>query len=275
MLPTDQLLSFFAQDVPAGDITTLALISDKVAAARIEAREEMIVAGVEECVWLFEHFGVAVTVEAEDGEYVSAGERILALAGPVHAILAVERTALNLLGRMSGIATATAAAQELAALVNDHVKVAGTRKTAPGLRYFDKKAIRIGGGDPHRDGLSDAFLIKDTHRALLPVAEAIRRAKAYSSYHKVECEVESLIEAIAAAEAGADILMFDNMTPSAVHGAIAALAARGLRDRLVLEVSGGILPETIHLWAGVDVDTISMGALTHSVRCADVSLEIE
>lgn len=275
MLPTDQLLSFFAEDVPAGDITTLALIPDKVVSARIEAREEMVLAGVEECVWLFEHFGVSVMTEAEDGEHVSAGTKILALAGPVHAILSVERTALNLLGRMSGIATATAAAQELASRVNDHVRVAGTRKTAPGLRYFDKKAIRIGGGDPHRDSLSDAFLIKDTHRALLPVADAVRRAKEYSAYHKVECEVESLIDAVAAAEAGADILMFDNMTPSAVHGAIAALAARGLRNRLVLEVSGGILPETIHLWAGVDVDRISMGALTHSVRCADVSLEIE
>jgi len=275
MLPTDQLLSFFAEDVPAGDITTLALIPDKFVSARIEAREEMILAGVEECVWLFEYFGVSVMVEAEDGEHVAAGTKILALAGSVHAILSVERTALNILGRMSGIATATAVAQELAAQVNDHVKVAGTRKTAPGLRYFDKKAIRIGGGDPHRDSLSDAYLIKDTHRSLLPVAEAVRRAKEYSAYHKVECEVESLIDAVAAAEAGADILMFDNMTPFAVHEAIAALAARSLRNRLVLEVSGGITPETIHLWAGIDVDRISMGALTHSVRCADVSLEIE
>ena len=275
MLPTDQLLSFFAEDVPAGDITTLALLSDRIVSARIEAREAMVLAGVEECVWLFEHFGVSVTPAAEDGGRVAAGSRILSLAGPVHAVLAVERTALNLLGRMSGIATATAAAQERAAVVNDHVRVAGTRKTAPGLRYFDKKAIRLGGGDPHRDGLSDAFLIKDTHRALLPVGDAVRRAKAYSAYHMVECEVESLTDAVAAAEAGADILMFDNMTPSAVHGAVAELAARGLRDRLVLEVSGGITPETIHLWAGVDVDRISMGALTHSVRCADVSLEIE
>ena len=275
MLPTDQLLSFFAEDVPAGDITTLALLSDRIVSARIEAREAMVLAGVEECVWLFEHFGVSVTPAAEDGGRVAAGARILSLAGPVHAVLAVERTALNLLGRMSGIATATAAAQERAAVVNDHVRVAGTRKTVPGLRYFDKKAIRLGGGDPHRDGLSDAFLIKDTHRALLPVADAVRRAKAYSAYHMVECEVESLADAVAAAEAGADILMFDNMTPSVVHGAVAELAARGLRDRLVLEVSGGITPETIHLWAGVDVDRISMGALTHSVRCADVSLEIE
>ncbi|HJJ97448.1 MAG TPA: carboxylating.nicotinate-nucleotide diphosphorylase, partial [Methanocorpusculum sp.] len=143
MLPTDQLLSFFAEDVPAGDITTLALIPDKVVSARIEAREEMVLAGVEECVWLFEHFGVSVMAEAEDGEHVSAGTKILALGGPVHAILSVERTALNLLGRMSGIATATAAAQEFASRVNDHVRGAGTRKTAPGLRYFDKKTIRI------------------------------------------------------------------------------------------------------------------------------------
>ncbi|HJK09961.1 MAG TPA: carboxylating nicotinate-nucleotide diphosphorylase [Methanocorpusculum sp.] len=275
MLPTDQLLSFFAEDVPAGDITTLALVPDSTVSARIEAREDMVLAGVEECVWLFEHFGVSVTVISEDGRRVSAGARILSLAGSVQVILAVERTALNLLGRMSGIATATATAQIRASVVNDHVRVAGTRKTAPGLRYFDKKAIRLGGGDPHRDSLSDAFLIKDTHRALLPVAEAVRRAKEYSAYHLVECEVESIDDAVAAAEAGVDILMFDNMTPDAVREAIAVLAGMGLRDRLVLEVSGGITPETIHLWAGVDVDRISMGSLTHSVRCADVSLEIE
>jgi nicotinate-nucleotide pyrophosphorylase (carboxylating) len=275
MLPTDQLLSFLAEDVPAGDITTLTLLPDRIVSARIEAREEMILAGIEECVWLFEHFDVSVMVEAEDGEHVVAGTKILSLAGSVHVILSVERTVLNLLGRMSGIATATSVAQGLAARINDHVKVAGTRKTAPGLRYFDKKAIRIGGGDPHRHSLSDAFMIKDTHRALLPVREAVRRAKAYSSYYKVECEVENLIDAIEAAEAGADILMFDNMVPSAVHEVIVALVVRGLRSRLMLEVSGGITPETIHLWAGIDVDTISIGALTHSVRCVDVSLEIE
>ncbi|MDV0443068.1 carboxylating nicotinate-nucleotide diphosphorylase [Methanorbis rubei] len=275
MLPTDQLLSFFAEDVPFGDITTLALVEDKVVAARVEARSDMVLAGVEECVWLFEHFGVGATVHADDGEKISAGTKILSLAGSVHAILSLERTCLNLLGRMSGIATATAAAQMLVAAVNDHVKVAGTRKTAPGLRYFDKKAIRLGGGEPHRDSLSDAFLIKDTHRALLPVAEAVRRAKAYSVYHKVECEVENLIDAVAAAEAGADIIMFDNMTPSAVHGSIAALASRGFRERVVLEVSGGITAENVQKWAGVDVDVISMGSLTHSVKYADVSLEIE
>jgi nicotinate-nucleotide pyrophosphorylase (carboxylating) len=275
MLPTDQLLSFLAEDVPAGDITTLTLLPDKIVSARIEAREEMILAGVEECVWLFEYFNVSVMVEADDGEHVAAGTKILSLAGSVHVILSVERTVLNLLGRMSGIATATSVAQALAARINDHVKVAGTRKTAPGLRYFDKKAIRIGGGDPHRYSLSDAFLIKDTHRALLPVGVAVRKAKAYSSYHKVECEVENLIDAIEAAEAGADILMFDNMVPSAVHEVIVALAVRGLRSQLMLEVSGGITPETIHMWAGIDVDAISIGALTHSVRCVDVSLEIE
>ncbi|MDR3102327.1 MAG: carboxylating nicotinate-nucleotide diphosphorylase [Methanocalculaceae archaeon] len=275
MLHIHKLLSFFAEDVPAGDITTLALVEDTIVSACIEARQEMTLAGVEECAWLFKHFGVAVTVEAEDGENISAGEKILSLAGSVHAILSLERTILNLLGRMSGIATATAAAQRLASVVNDHVKVAGTRKTAPGLRYFDKRAVRLGGGEPHRDSLSNAFLIKDTHRAIMPVADAIRRAKEYSGYHKVECEVETLPDAIAAAEAGADIIMFDNMTPSAVRLAIAALTARGLRDRLVLEISGGITAETIHQWAGADVDIISMGSLTHSVQCADVSLEIE
>ncbi|HJJ89553.1 MAG TPA: carboxylating nicotinate-nucleotide diphosphorylase [Methanocorpusculum sp.] len=275
MLPIDRLLSFFEEDVSTGDITTLALIPNQVVSARIEAREEMVVAGVEECVWLFEHVGVSVIVEKTDSMHVSPGTKILSLVGSAHAILSVERTALNLLGRMSGIATATVEAQKRAAQVNDHVRISGTRKTAPGLRYFDKKAIRIGGGDPHRDSLSDMFLIKDTHRSLLPVVDAVRRAKEYSAYHKVGCEVDRLIDAVAAAEAGVDILMFDNMVPSAVQEVIDVLIARGLRHRLLLEVSGGITLETLHMWEGVDVDRISMGALTHSVRCADVSLEIE
>lgn len=262
--------------MPAGDITTAAVLPGGLPVrARVEARQDLVAAGIEECVWLFSHCGVAVVPEVSDGERVPAGRKMMTLEGPVAAVLAVERTALNLLGRMSGIATMTHAAQQAAAVVNDHVKVAGTRKTAPGLRYFDKKAVRLGGGEPHRDGLSDAFLIKDTHRALLSVDEAVRRAKAYSGYHKVECEVETVPDAVAAALAGADILLFDNMEPAAIREGVAELTRLGLRERLVLEISGGVTPDTMRRFAGLDVDVISMGALTHSVKCVDVSLEIE
>ena len=274
MIPTDQLLSFVAEDVSSGDITTLALLENTIVSARIEAREDMVVSGVEECVWLFENAGVHAVPEIMDGAQVKSGGRIISLKGPVHAILSRERTCLNLLGRMSGIASGVTKANHLVSVVNDHVRVAGTRKTAPGLRYFDKKAIVAGGGLPHRYDLSDQFLIKDTHRSFLPVDEAVLRAKAYSD-KKVECEVESLEDALLAARAGADILMFDNMTPEKIREAISALKSAGLRENVTLEISGGITPDTVGRFAGLDVDVISMGSLTHSVRCADVSLEIE
>ncbi len=274
MIPTDQLLSFVAEDVSSGDITTLALLENSIVSARIEAREEMVVSGVEECVWLFENAGVHAVPEITDGSPAKAGEKIISLKGPVHAILSLERTCLNLLGRMSGIASGVAKANRLISVVNDHVRAAGTRKTAPGLRYFDKKAIVAGGGLSHRYDLSDQFLIKDTHRAFLPVDEAVRRAKAFSD-KKVECEVESLEDALLAARAGADIIMFDNMTPDKIRGAISALKSAGLRENVTLEISGGITPETVGRFAGLDIDVISMGSLTHSVKCADVSLEIE
>jgi len=274
MIPTDQLLSFVAEDVSSGDITTLALLENTIVSARIEAREDMVVSGVEECVWLFENAGVHAVPEIMDGAQVKSGGRIISLKGPVHAILSRERTCLNLLGRMSGIASGVTKANHLVSVVNDHVRVAGTRKTAPGLRYFDKKAIVAGGGLPHRYDLSDQFLIKDTHRSFLPVDEAVRRAKAYSD-KKVECEVESLEDALLAARAGADILMFDNMTPEKIREAISALKSAGLRENVTLEISGGITPDTVGRFAGLDVDVISMGSLTHSVVCADVSLEIE
>ena len=274
MLPTDQLLAFVAEDVSAGDITTLALLEDKVVSAHIEAREDMVVSGVEECEWLFKNADVLVDVLVRDGLTAHPGERIIALKGSVHAILSLERTSLNLLGRMSGIASAAAKASRLVSVVNDHVRVAGTRKTAPGLRFFDKKALIAGGALSHRYSLSDQFLIKDTHRAFMPVDEAVRKCIAYSD-KKVECEVESVEDALLAAETGADIVMFDNMTPALIREAIAALEAAGLRGEVTLEISGGITPETVDRYAGLDVDVISMGALTHSVKCADVSLEVD
>ena len=274
MLPTDQLLSFVAEDVSAGDITTLALLEDKVVSAHIEAREEMVVSGAEECEWLFKNAGVLAEVLVRDGSTARSGEKIFALRGSVHAILSLERTCLNLLGRMSGIASAAAKASSLVSVVNDHVRVAGTRKTAPGLRFYDKKALISGGALPHRHTLFDQFLIKDTHRAFMPVDEAVRKCMKYSD-KKIECEVESLEDALLAAETGADIIMFDNMTPELIRESITALKAAGLRGEVTLEISGGVTPETVDRYAGLDVDVISMGALTHSVRCADVSLEVD
>ncbi len=269
------LKAFLAEDAVERDITSQALLENTYVSARIEAREEMTLSGIEECVEIFGLVGVAALPEKKDGEKAAPYEVILRLHGRVHSILAAERTALNLLGRMSGIASAADAAGKLAREINDHVRVAGTRKTAPGLRYFDKKAITAGGGLPHRYDLEEAFLIKDTHRSFIPVDEAVRRCREYSPKKVIDCEVESVEDALLAAKAGADTIMFDNMSPQDIAGAISALSEAGLRDKVMLEISGGIKAETIAAYKGLDIDIISMGALTHSVRCADVSLEIE
>ena len=269
------LKAFLAEDAVERDITSQALLENTYVSARIEAREEMTLSGIEECVEIFGLVGVAALPEKKDGEKAAPYEVILRLHGRVHSILAAERTALNLLGRMSGIASAADAAGKLAREINDHVRVAGTRKTAPGLRYFDKKAITAGGGLPHRYDLEEAFLIKDTHRSFIPVDEAVRRCREYSPKKVIDCEVESVEDALLVAKAGADTIMFDNMSPQDIAGAISALSEAGLRDKVMLEISGGIKAETIAAYKGLDIDIISMGALTHSVRCADVSLEIE
>lgn len=173
---------------------------------------------------------------------------------------------------MSGIATETRKLVEKVRKVNPRVKVAGTRKSL--LRLIDKRAIMIGGGEPHRFSLSDAILIKDNHLALVPLEEAIKRAKEFSVYKVVEVEVENLEDAVKAAKAGADVIMLDNMKPQEIKEVIEKLRELGLRDGVKIEVSGGITPENIEEYAKLDVDVISLGYLTHSVRNFDVSLEI-
>ncbi|ASJ06409.1 carboxylating nicotinate-nucleotide diphosphorylase [Thermococcus pacificus] len=273
MVPLDYLLRFIEEDAPFGDVTSEAVIPEGTKAkAVIIAKQEGVIAGVEEAKALFEHFGVKVEVRKRDGEEVGKGDVILNLEGDARAILLVERTALNVMGRMSGIATEVRRLVERVRAVNPKVRIAGTRKTL--LKPIDKRALLIGGGEPHRFSLSDAILIKDNHLALVPLEEAIRRAKEFSVYKVVEVEVESLEDAVEAAKAGADVVMLDNMTPEEIGEAIEALKREGLRDRIKIEVSGGITPENIAEYAKLDIDVISLGYLTHSVRNFDVSLEI-
>ena len=274
MIPIEDLLRFIREDAPWGDVTSETVVPDVTCRAVVRAKSQGIVAGLSEARRLFEHFGVTVRERSADGRAVAPGTVLLDLDGPARAILLVERTALNIIGRMSGIATRTREAVEAVRAVSPDVRVAATRKTAPGLRVLDKKAVILGGGDPHRYTLSDMALIKDNHLALTPLAEAIRRAKKESLYRVVEVEVETVEDAVTAAGAGADIVLLDNMTPDTVREAVRALAGRGLRDRLTLEVSGGVGEDTLAGYAATGVDIISMGALTHTVRNFDVSLDI-
>ncbi|WP_297420983.1 carboxylating nicotinate-nucleotide diphosphorylase [Thermococcus sp.] len=273
MVSLEYLLRFLGEDTPFGDVTSEAVIPDNIAArAVIIAKQEGIIAGVEEAKALFNHFGIKVGVKKHDGGEVGKGEVILELEGNARAILLVERTALNVMGRMSGIATEVRKLVEKVRAVNPNVRVAGTRKTL--LKPLDKRALLIGGGEPHRFSLSDAILIKDNHLALVPLEEAIKRAKAFSVYKVVEVEVESLEDAVKAAKAGADVVMLDNMTPDEIAETLETLKREGLRDRVKIEVSGGITPENITEYAKLEVDIISLGYLTHSIRNFDVSLEV-
>lgn len=273
-VPLTRLLAFVEADAPFGDVTSDAVLDDRDCTAALRFREAGIVAGLAEAAALFSHHGVAVTLRVADGDRVEAGATVLSLEGPVRSVLLVERTALNLVGRMSGIATMTARCAALASAGDRHVRVAATRKTAPGLGLLDKKAVLLGGGDPHRFTLSDGVLIKDNHLALVPIEEAVRRAIAFSAYKTVEVEVETAEEAVRAARAGADMVLLDNMTSAGVREALDALVSAGLRDRVRVEVSGGITEATIGAYAVLGVDLVSVGALTHSVRSLDLTLEV-
>ena len=223
---------------------------------------------------LFQYFDVLVNQAVSDGSLVNPSDALLTLQGKAKNILLVERTALNIIGRMSGIATATKNFVESVRSVNPKCRIAATRKTCPGFRKLDKKAVVLGGGDPHRWNLSDGILIKDNHLALVGLEEAIAKAKARSRYHRVEVEVESKEDAIRAARSGADIIMFDNMTPKQVQESINSLKRENLRHKVLIEISGGVNADNIAQYAILGVDIISIGALTHSVKNIPVHLHI-
>nr|WP_319376871.1 carboxylating nicotinate-nucleotide diphosphorylase [uncultured Methanoregula sp.] len=274
MVQIHHLLHYIEEDAPFGDVTSEAIIPDVNCSAVIKAEQEGVVAGLEEAIALFEYYQVKTGSPVHDGDRVTAGAVILEMSGNARKILLVERTALNIIGRMSGIATQTRRMADIIASVSPSCRIAGTRKTAPGSRAIDKKAIRVGGGDPHRTSLSDGILIKDNHLALVPLETAVRKARAVSSYRVIEAEVETPEAAQKAAEAGADIILLDNMSPDQIRSAVGLLKKCGLRDRVVLEISGGVDENTLLTYAACGADTISMGALTHTVRNFSVTLEI-
>jgi len=272
----EKLKQLLAEDVGQGDVTSEAVVP---AGLKIEAvvlaKEAGVAAGIEETTIFMESLGLSVKAEVADGDEIRSGSVILNISGNARAILSAERTMLNLLSRMSGIATATRKLTEKLRKDNLTAKVAATRKTAPGLQYFDKKAVLVGGGDPHRLRLDSMILLKDNHLAVTgSVENAVKKAKAASMNKKIEVEVTSIEDALKAAEAGADIVMLDNFSPRQVREAVEALKKAGFFRKILLEVSGGITEQNLLEYASAQVDVISMGALTHSAKALDISLEV-
>ena len=258
------------EDIGKGDITSDALLSDENVEAKIFAKEKCVLAGLEEAKNIFEKLGVEVNAYAKDGCNIRKGAVILNLKGSVKSILAGERTALNFLSRMSGIATLTNKTVEKCRRINPDVKIAATRKTTPGFRYYEKKAVMFGGGISHRYGLYDAILIKDNHIKIVgSINECIKRAK--KTRKKIEIEVENIDDAVKATKSGADTIMFDNFTPENVKRGYEKI--KKINKNIKIEVSGGITPKNITEYARY-ADVISLGRLTHSVKSIDFSLEI-
>ena len=273
----EKLRSFLKEDLGQGDITTHLLIPEKVMVqAEIIAKETGVAAGIEEALILLESLGIKAKPLVKDGQKIAKGKVLIKIKGNAKNILASERTVLNLLARMSGIATFTNRIVRKIRKAGYKTVIACTRKTAPGLEYFDKKAVLLGGGDTHRLHLDDMILIKDNHVAIVGnVKEAVKLAKKQASFSKkIEVEVSDVNEAIEAAKAGADIIMLDNFTPEKVKDAINRLKKENLRDKVLIEASGGINEKNIINFAAAGVDIISLGALTHSAKALDISLEI-
>jgi nicotinate-nucleotide pyrophosphorylase (carboxylating) len=273
-IPLHRLQQFLEEDAPFGDVTSETVVPGIWCRASIDVHEDGVLAGMEEACALLTSLGLIVQSSGIDGSVVKAGTRVLEISGPAVVVLLAERTVLNILGRMSGIATRTRSMVDRVRAINPRCRIASTRKTAPGLRGLDKKAVMLGGGDSHRFSLSDMILIKDNHLFLVPLRDAIQRARARSLYRQIEVEVTTPAMAEEAARLGVDILMLDNMGPEQVEDTLRLLERNGLRNRVIIEVSGGITEENITAYAALAVDVISMGSLTHTVSALDLSLEI-
>ncbi|HEY6755814.1 MAG TPA: carboxylating nicotinate-nucleotide diphosphorylase [Nitrososphaera sp.] len=268
------LANFLQEDIGAGDIT-----SESIIPAGLGARADIIcksrsaiVCGLEEASMVFDICNCKCDILVKEGSKVVKGTVVMKVSGDARGILKAERTVINIMMRMSGIATETRHIVDLA----KGATVLATRKTAPGLRYFDKKAVVLGGGAVHRMRLDDMVLIKDNHLNILSdLKKSIRTArKSVGSSVKVECEVRSEEEALAAVAAKVDTVMLDNFTPKQAQDTIKQLTRMGLRKKVQIELSGGIDQKNVRHYARAKPDFISLGYITHSVKAIDFSLEI-
>jgi len=261
------------EDYGSGDITTDNLIDPALSGVgQMIAKEPLVVAGMDIVQQVFNHIdpNIVTTPNYTDGDFIQKGETILKIEGSMRALLIGERTALNFLQRLSGIATLVRSYVDM--LENKKVRLADTRKTTPGLRVLEKYAVRVGGGDNHRMGLYDGVLIKDNHIAAHGgIKQSIEEVRNKISHLiKIEIEVSDLEQVKEAVQASADIIMLDNMNEDQIKEAV-----KLINGKAVIEVSGNVTKKDLPKLANTGVDIISVGALTHSARCVDISMKIK
>ncbi|MEF8821816.1 MAG: carboxylating nicotinate-nucleotide diphosphorylase [Halovenus sp.] len=264
MIPDQQIERWLQEDLGHHDVTNQV---PGTTSGRLVAKEDGVVAGLDAARAVFEYLDVSIEESHDDGTRIEAGETVLEVEGLARDVLRGERVAVNITGHASGIATRTRDAVDAAREVSDDVAIAGTRKTTPGLRGIEKRAIVAGGGDTHRLDLSHMVMVKDNHIEEMGMDNAVAHFQDRVSFAtKIEVEVERPEDGKRAAEAGADIVLFDNLSPAATGRGVALLP-----EDTLAEASGGITVEAVPAYADTGVDVISMGSLTHSAETLDYS----
>ena len=274
----ESLIRFLREDIGQGDLTSEYIVDEdsKSSSSIICKSEVAVVAGLEEVRTIFDICNCKSNALVKDGDIVKNGRKVMKIKGNTRSILKAERTALNLIMRMSGIATDTKKFVDIVRIVSNDIKITGTRKTAPGLRFFDKKSIVLGGGYTHRNSLDEMILIKDNHHAVTSsIRRSILKAKLKAGKNiMIECEVSDTKSSVAAIKSGADIIMLDNFSPQEAQKTISYLKRSGLREKILVEISGGMNISNIKDYATALPDMISVGSLTHSSQSIDFSMEI-
>jgi nicotinate-nucleotide pyrophosphorylase (carboxylating) len=274
----ESLIRFLREDIGQGDLTSQYIVDeDSESSSFIICKSELaVVAGLEEAHTMFDICNCESNALVKDGDIIKNGRNVMKINGNTRSILKAERTVLNLIMRMSGIATETKKFVDAVRAVSNDIKITGTRKTAPGLRFFDKKSIVLGGGYGHRNSLDEMILIKDNH---LAVTNSIRHSVSMARLKAgkniiIECEVSDIRSSVEAIKGGVDIIMLDNFSPQKAQKTISYLERSGLREKILVEISGGVNLSNIKDYASALPDMISVGSLTHSSKSVDYSMKI-
>jgi nicotinate-nucleotide pyrophosphorylase (carboxylating) len=262
--------------LPLGDLTASLLPADRTAACSIVVRQPGVISGTACAVETFAAVDDQIEIDwrLPDGSVVESGSIVATVSGPLRSVLTAERTALNFLGHLSGIATLTRRFVEAVLAVDERIRVLDTRKTTPGLRSLEKAAVRAGGGHNHRASLSDGVLVKDNHLGAVSITEVVHRARSAWPGRMVEVECDHLEQVREACRAGASAVLLDNMTPDEVARSVTVVRS-GQHSSILVEVSGGVTLATVAAYAATGIDLISVGALTHSAPALDVGLDLD